>query len=51
MGMKGNAYMILVGNPGGKRPLQILICRWEDNIKMGLRETGLGGLKYLILCS
>ena len=35
-----NAYRILVGKPEGKRPLGRLRRRWEDNIKMDLREVG-----------
>jgi hypothetical protein len=26
--------------PEGKRPLSIIKSRWEDNIKMDIRETG-----------
>jgi hypothetical protein len=33
-----NAYRILVGKPEGKRPLGRPRRRWEDNIKMCLRE-------------
>ena len=28
-----------MGKPEGKRPLGRLRCRWEDNIKMDLREV------------
>ena len=35
-----NAYRVLVGKPEGKRPLGRQRCRWEDNIKMYLREMG-----------
>ena len=35
-----NAYRVLVGKPEGKRPLGRSRCRWEDNIKMDLREVG-----------
>jgi hypothetical protein len=35
-----NAYKILVGMPGGKRPLKGQKCRCVDNIKMGVRVTG-----------
>jgi hypothetical protein len=38
MGEKRNEYRILVGKPGGKRPLGRPRRRWVDNIKMNLRE-------------
>jgi hypothetical protein len=34
--------MVLVGKPDGKRPLETPRRRWEDGIKMDLREIGLG---------
>jgi hypothetical protein len=37
---KRNAYRILVGKPAGKRPLGRPRHRWEDNIKIELREIG-----------
>jgi hypothetical protein len=40
MGEKRNAYRILVEKPEGRRLLERSICKWEDNIKMDLRETG-----------
>jgi hypothetical protein len=43
MGEGGNMYRILVGNPEGKRPLGRPRRRWEDGIKMDLREIGRGG--------
>ena len=33
---------ILVGKPEGKRPLERPRRRWEDNIKMDLREVARG---------
>jgi hypothetical protein len=39
MGMKRNAYKFLVEIPEGKRPLGRHSCRWDDNIKMHLKET------------
>jgi len=33
-------HRILVGKPEGKRPLGRPRRRWEDNIKMDLREVG-----------
>jgi hypothetical protein len=38
MGVKRNAYRILVGKPEGKRPLGRRKRRWEDNLKVELRE-------------
>ena len=35
-----NAYRILLGKPEGIRPLGRPRRRWEDNIKMDLREVG-----------
>ena len=34
-----NAYIFLVGKHEGKRPLGRPRRRWEDNIKMDLREV------------
>ena len=31
---------VLVGRPEGKRSSERPRCRWEDNIKMDLREVG-----------
>jgi hypothetical protein len=39
---ENNAYRIMVGKPEGKRPLGRPRRRWEDNIKMDLREIGWG---------
>ena len=33
-------YRVSVGKPEGKRPLGRSRRRWEDNIKMDLREVG-----------
>ena len=35
-----NAYRVLMGRPKGKRPLGRPRRRWEDNIKMDLKEVG-----------
>ncbi|KAJ4442575.1 hypothetical protein ANN_04162 [Periplaneta americana] len=40
MGESRNAYRVLVGRPEGKRPLGRPRRRWEDTIKMDLREVG-----------
>jgi len=39
MGQKSNVFKVLVGKPGGKRPLGSPRLRWEDNIKMDLQEV------------
>ncbi|KAJ4451034.1 hypothetical protein ANN_02470 [Periplaneta americana] len=39
MGESRNAYRVLVGRPEGKTPLGRPRRRWEDNIKMDLREV------------
>ena len=42
MGEGKGVYRVLVGKPEGKRPLGRPRHRWEDNIKMDLREVGGG---------
>jgi hypothetical protein len=42
-------YRVLVGRPGGKRPLGSPRRRWEDNIKMNLREMGMDGANWIRL--
>jgi hypothetical protein len=42
-------YRVLVGNPEGKRPLGRPRCRWEDNIKLDLREIGIDGANWIRL--
>jgi hypothetical protein len=42
MGEKLNAFRVLVGKPGGKRPLGRPRSRWENIIKMDLREIASG---------
>jgi hypothetical protein len=40
---------VLVGRPEGRRPLGRHRRRWEDNIKMDLRETGINGANWIQL--
>ena len=42
MGERIGPYSVLVGKPEGKRPLGRPRRRWDDNIKMYLREVGSG---------
>jgi hypothetical protein len=43
MGEGRNVYRVLVGKPEGKRRLERPRRRWEDGIKMDLREICWGG--------
>jgi hypothetical protein len=40
---------VLVGKPEGMTPLRRPTSRWEDNIKMGLREIGWRGMGWIDL--
>jgi hypothetical protein len=46
MAEKRNAYRILVRKPEGKRPLGRPRCRWVDNIKIDVRQTGWDGIDW-----
>jgi hypothetical protein len=49
MGEERGVYRVLVGRPKGKRPLGKPRHRWEDNIKMDLREIGIEGVNWIQL--
>jgi hypothetical protein len=49
MGESRGAYRALVGKPEGRRPLGRPRRRWEDNIKMDLREVGWWGVDWIDL--
>jgi hypothetical protein len=49
MGKVRGAYIILVGRPEGRRPLGRPRRRWEDNIKIDLREIGFGDVGWIRL--
>ena len=36
-----SAFIILTGTPAGKRPVGTSRHRWEDNIRMDLKEVGI----------
>jgi hypothetical protein len=42
---KRKVYNVFVGKPEGKRPLGRPRRRWEDGIRMDLREIGWGGCR------
>jgi hypothetical protein len=42
-------YRVLVRRPQGKRPLGRPRRRWEDNIKIDLREIGIDGANWIQL--
>jgi hypothetical protein len=49
MGEGRGVYRVLVRRPEGKRPLGISRRRWEDNIKIDLREIGINGANCIRL--
>jgi hypothetical protein len=49
MGEGRDVYSVLVGRPEGKRPLGRPRRRWENNIKMDLREIGMEGANWILL--
>jgi hypothetical protein len=49
MGEGRGVYGVLVGRPDGKRPLGRPRRRWEDSIKMDLREIGIDGVNWIRL--
>jgi hypothetical protein len=49
MGEERKVYKVLVGKPEGKRPLGRPRRRWEDGIRMDLREIVWGGVDWIRL--
>jgi hypothetical protein len=49
MGQGRGVYRVLVGKAEGKRPLRRHRRRWEDNIKMDLREIRIDGANWIRL--
>jgi hypothetical protein len=47
MGEKRKMYRLLVGKPGGKRPIGRPRRRWMDNIMMDLLEIGLNAVDWI----
>jgi len=49
MGEGRGVYRVLVGKPEGRRTLGRPRLRWEDNIRMDLREVGCGCVDWMEL--
>jgi len=49
MGEGRGVYRVLVGKPECKRPLGRSSRRWEDNIKLDLREVEIDGANWIRL--
>jgi hypothetical protein len=49
MGEERNVYKVLMGKPEGKRPLERPRHRWEDGIRVDLKEIGLGSVDWIQL--
>jgi hypothetical protein len=46
MGEENKVYRVLVGESQGKRPLGRPRRRWEDGIRLDLREIGWGNVEW-----
>jgi hypothetical protein len=49
MGEGRGVYRVLVGRPEDKRPQGRRRHRWQDNIKVDLREMGIDGANWIQL--
>jgi hypothetical protein len=49
MGEEIKVYKVLVGKPEGRRPLGRPRRKWEDGIRIYLREIGLWGVDWIRL--
>jgi hypothetical protein len=49
MGKGRGVYRVLVVRPEGKGPLGRPRRRWENNIKLNVRETGIDGVNWIQL--
>jgi hypothetical protein len=47
MGEGKGVYRVLIGRPEGKRPLGRSRRRWEDNIKIDLREIAIDEVNWI----
>jgi hypothetical protein len=49
MGEEKNVYEVFMGKPEGKSPLERPRTRWEDGIRMDLREFGWWSVEWVQL--
>jgi hypothetical protein len=49
MGEERNVQKVLMGKPEGERTLGRPRCKWEDGIRMDLREIGWGSIDWIQL--
>jgi hypothetical protein len=49
MGEERKVYKVLVGKPKRKRPVRRSRSRWEDGIRIDLREIGWEGVDWIRL--
>jgi len=49
MGDRRGVFRVLVGKPEELGPLRRSRRRWEENIKMDLKEVGCGGIDWIEL--
>jgi hypothetical protein len=49
MGKGRGVHRVFIARPEGKRPLGKPRRKWEDNIKMDLREIGIDGENWIRL--
>jgi hypothetical protein len=49
LGESRGIYRVLVRKPKGKKPLERLRCKWEDNINVDLQEVGCGCMNWIEL--
>jgi len=50
VGDRRNAFRVLVGKPGGKRPFGRPRRSWEDNIKMNIQGVGCCSVHWIYVC-
>ena len=42
-----SAFKVLIGKPTGQRPIGRPRCRWEDNIRMDLKQVGINTRNWI----